>query len=73
MSHINDKIEEAKTLLGDIAKDIQDVLSLAQFAIPTVEGTVQKVKCRVRQIEKLLSSEESDGDGRAPEFRRYHP
>lgn len=59
--HVNDKLEDVKVLLGDITKDLQDALTLAQFAIPTVEVLVKKVKGRITQVEKLLGSERKNG------------
>jgi hypothetical protein len=56
-----DKLEEAKRLIGDIAKDAQEALTLTQFVIPTAEGVVTRVKQRIVDIEKLFSPEDRNG------------
>lgn len=58
MPHVNEKIEEVKTCLTDVVKDINEILSMGQMTVPIVEGTIEKVKRRVTQIEKLFSNEE---------------
>ena len=54
LSEWNDRIEEVKALLGDVSKDITDLLTMAQLTGPIVQGTLEKVKLRVEQVEKLF-------------------
>jgi len=72
MPHINDKIEDVKGLLGGLTKDLQEVLTMVQLTIPTVEGTVvdivRKAKKRINEIEKIIGTEEANG-GRDAELR----
>ncbi len=58
MVHVNDRIEEAKKLLGELAKDAQEGLTLTQMTIVTVEESVKRIKKRVADIEKLFGPEE---------------
>jgi hypothetical protein len=55
MSDFNDRVEDAKCLLGEVSKDITDLLTMAQMTGPLVQGTIEKVKLRINQVEKLFS------------------
>ena len=62
-TNINDKLEEAKGIIGDTAKDLQDLISFGQFTAAGVLTAIDRAKKRIVDIEKLFASEE-DGNGK---------
>lgn len=56
--HVNDRIEEVKTLITDIGKDAEKLLSMVQMSIPVAEGVVKRVLDRVEQAKKIFTTEE---------------
>lgn len=56
MTDMNEKLEETKVLLRDVSQDLIDMLSVVQISVPMVHDTVDKMKLRASQIEKLFSS-----------------
>lgn len=61
MQHVNDRIEEVKTLITDIGKDAEKLLSMVQMTIPVAEGVVKRVLDRVEQAKKIFTTEEVNG------------
>jgi hypothetical protein len=59
--HVNDRIEEVKSLITDIGKDAEKLLSMVQMTIPVAEGVVKRVLDRVDQAKKLFTTEEVNG------------
>jgi hypothetical protein len=59
--HVNDRIEEVKTLITDIGKDAEKLLSMVQMSIPVAEGVVKRVLDRVEQAKKIFTTEEVNG------------
>ncbi len=57
-SEWNDKIDDVKVLLGDISKDITDVLTTAQLTVPLAQGMIEKIRLRMDQVDKLFSKRE---------------
>ena len=58
LSEWNDRLEDAKNLLGDVSKDITDLLTMTQFSGPVVMVAVDKMKLRIEQLEKLFAGNE---------------
>lgn len=59
--HINDRIEEVKSLVSDIADDAQKLLGMVQMSIPIAEGLVKRVLDRAEQAKQIFTTEESHG------------
>lgn len=58
MQHVNDRIEEVKSLITGIGKDAEQLLSMVQMSIPVAEGVVKRVLDRVEQAKKIFTTEE---------------
>lgn len=56
--HINDRIEEVKTLISGITEDAQKVLGMIQMSIPIGEGVVKRIIARAEQAKNLFVPEE---------------
>lgn len=55
---VEDRLEEAKSFLSDLSKDLCELFTMAQITIPMVEGTIEKAKLRISQVERLFGSVE---------------
>ena len=56
--HINDRIEEVKTIVTGIADDAQKILSMIQMSIPIGENVVKRIIQRAEQAKNLIVPEE---------------
>jgi len=55
--HINDRIEEAKTIISGITEDANKILSMVQMSIPIGESVVKRIIERTEQAKKLFVPE----------------